>query len=328
MSAIQTELDKATGVKQAAGETRAAYLDKVLLAVKDLSDKEWGALSDPAADWFNGAMDVKNANIKNPRGAQPIPDYPDYKETAAAAEPTRRRRSEEPDPPAPPAAADRELAVGDECTVTSKRGKQYRGTVVELDDKIIVLRAEDGGEDEIPRDGAEIFIEGDDEPGAAGDGPEDYEPAVGDEVDVVSGRGKALTGKITEINDDVIVLNDDTEVTRATMKSIVRKAGTAPAPAAAPAAPSRRRSADDAPSTAHAVTGAEGEKPKRSSNPRGVSIGKRIREIVAEDLAVSEEDVLKVLKKEGLEFRENSVSMIYRDVQQLVDLLKSNKKLK
>lgn len=314
MSAIQRELTEATGVKETKGETRDAFLDKVMMAVRELPEKKWDALSDEAADWYNNAMDRKNANIKNPAAARPIDDFPDYK----PAEPARGRRRSADAEDQPKA----DLAPGATATVVTSRDKTYTGEVVEVSDADLVLRV-DGEELEFSRAKLKsVEVAG----AAAGSGPEPEgprEPAIGDIIVIVTTRDKTYEGEVIEADAENLVLkvgSEELEFDPAKLKSVeVKKWDAAAAPE--PAGRTRARAgAKDKETVA--------EEDKRSSNPRGISIGGRIREIMAESLDTTLEQVVKQLNKEGLNFRDTSANMIYRDTKQFLELLKANKKIK
>lgn len=325
MSKIQAELAKATGIDIKRGEARQDYFTRLMVGVTELNDKAWGSLSEPAQDWFNDAADAKNAK------KAALPEMPDFTEVKDEAPARGRRRSADAEDESKSTVY--EPAVGDVVNVTNRRGKVYEGKVVEIDDKVIVV---DDGKDEveITRDGATIMPAGDGGDDAGGDdGP--YEPKVGDTVTVTNKRGKATTGEIVEITNDVLVVKDDSgdevEFAQDRIESIElagakeepptgrRRAAAEPAPA-----PATGRTRTAAPTAAPA----DETKPKRSSNPKGVSVGARIRELMAEDNALTEEGVGKVLKKEGLEFRDATLNMIYKDCAQFLSLLKAAKKLK
>lgn len=342
MSAIQRELSDATGVK-AGTEARTAFLDKVLMATSKLDDKAYDALSDEAVEWFNGAMDVKNENIKNPKAAVAIPDFPDYKEPEAAKDEPRRRRSAEPEKAKEPQNDIDIVKAGDNATVTSARGKQYTGEVVEItDEDIVVLVGAD--EIEVSLKGAVVFINevsgaAQDQGAGDQDGPQD--PQVGDTVTVVNSRDKTFTGEIVEITDDDLVLDvegKEVEFSREKLKSVSLSGASAAGPARTGRARSepepqkdeapagrRRAASTDAKDDGKA---AEADKPQRSSNPKGVSIGGRVRELMAEDPTMTQDAVMKQMRKEGLNFRDSSVDMIYKDCSSFLSLLKAQKRLK
>ena len=59
-----------------------------------------------------------------------------------------------------------------------------------------------------------------------------------------------------------------------------------------------------------------------------MSVGTRIKEIIADDIEASEADIAKVLKKEGIAFKENTLKLNYVDCHKFLDILKAKKMLK
>lgn len=70
VSAIETELLKATGTKSKVAEKRQDYLDRLLDDVGELSDDAWHALSKPAQKWAN-------EGAKESKAEKEISDFPD-----------------------------------------------------------------------------------------------------------------------------------------------------------------------------------------------------------------------------------------------------------
>jgi len=314
MSKIQKELLEVTELSTKRGEAQQDLLSRLVKAVADLSDKEWDSLSKEAQDWYNDAADAKNAKAKS------LPDFPDV-ETAEADEeekPKARRGAAKEEPAKP--------KVGAVAKVTTKRGKSSTGTIVELDDEVIVLKMGDGSEEEFDRSRVESIELASEVKGghaAKEDEPEDDPIKVGASVVVTTKRGKEVAGKIVELDDEVIVLDvdgKDEEFARDRVESIKpAKAAKGKPEADEEEKPKARRGA--------AKEEEAEDKPKRSSNG-GVSIGQRIRELMCEDTAITEEGVAKIMKKEGLEFRDTSLKMIFKDTTAVFALLKAAKKLK
>lgn len=308
MSKIQDGLMEATGLKPVRGEDRQDLIKRIMKGVTGLNDKEWGGLTVAEQDWFNEAADAQNAKKKV------LPDFPDLEDEKGQEEekPTTRRRggSDKEE-----AKADVKPKVGVVAKVTTKRGKTATGKIVELDDDVVVLKMGDGSEEEFARDRVESIE-------VAGSEAAEEEAAdpvkVGVEVILTTKRGKEVTGKIVEMDGDLIVIDvdgKDEEFSRDRVESIK--------PVKAKAASTRRGASKDE------DKGDEGDtKPKRSSNPAGVSVGGRIRELMCEDTEITEAEVGKVLTKEGLEFRDPTLKMIFKDTSAVFELLKKNKKLK
>ena len=328
MSAIEKIISQATGLDPKRGEERQAYLGRLVVAVSKLPDAAWAKLGKPAQQWYNDAADVK---MDKP--GEPLPDFPDAEKPKTEDKPARRRRAEDDEP----AGNERLTKVGDTATVRTKRGKEYTGEVVEISDAIIVLKGDDG-EDEFDMDKVEsvTVLNGD----AGGDGGEDatWEPSVGDEVELTTKRGKKYAGEIVEIDDKIVVLKgkdgeDEFDMDKVGSIDLAggaqeeqddgprsrRSAGKEPEVAAG------RRAADDKGAD---DKGADDGKKTRSSNPRGVSVGGRIRELMCEDLSITQEEIAKVLKKEAIEFRDTSLNMIFKDTTTVFELLRANKKMK
>jgi hypothetical protein len=307
MSKIEKELCDAAEVDPKRGESRGDFLLRLALATNALSDKEWDKLSQPAQDWVNKASDAVNDK-------KSVPDFPDAEAPASSG---RRRVSEEKE------VADKpfEPKLKDDVKILTKRGKTVTGKIVEMDKEVIILQNIDGGDEEVSRDRIEKI-----EPlvGGSGksadredDGPRD--PKVGDTLTVTTKRGKVATGEVTELTDELIVLKvngAEEEFDRDRVESIKIEGG------------GRRSSRGDSDSK----EGKKEDKPAdggrtRSTNA-GVSVGTRIRELICDDLKASQEDIGKALKKEGLEFRENTLQLNYQDVHKTLDILRKRGLLK
>ena len=320
MSKIEKELLAATELKAKRGEDRQDLLGRIMKEVAELDDAAWDDLSQEAQDWFNDAADAKNAKAKT------IPDFPDAEgedEPEQEEKPSTRRSAGK--------AKKAELEVGVVAKITNKRGKSFTGTVMELDDEIVVLKMGNGDEEEIDRSRIESFeIAGGEAeaPAEKEEGP--AEPKVGANVTVVTKRGKEVTGKVVEIDDEIIVLDvdgEDEEFDRSRVETIKVNGGKAGKAKAAEKEEvkeektSSRRAAKDEPAE-------EEPKEKRSTNASGVSVGTRIKEIIADDIEASEADIAKVLKKEGIAFKENTLKLNYVDCHKFLDILKAKKMLK
>lgn len=315
MSKIKAELMKAAEITHPMRkEENHDFLVRLIKGVTGLDDGPWEALSQPAKDWFNDAVDAMNAKAKE------LPPFPDAETAAAKDEPktaSRRGAKAETKAAAP--------KVGDDVTVLTKRGKSVVGEIVELDDEVVVIDV-DGKEEEfdlsrvesITINGGKTAAKDEDE---AEDGPAG--PKVGDDVTVVTKRGKEITGKIVEIDDEIIVLDVDgkeEEFDQSRIETIKAVAAKAEPKA------SGRRGAKAEPKDEDEAD-AKAEKPKRSSNGE-VSIGTRIKELIAADLEATEADIAKILKKEGLEFRENTLKLNYTDAHKFIVILKAAKLIK
>ena len=334
-SKIQAELAKATEVTPEKGETIKSpeYIRALMKAISKLSTKDWDALSGPAQDWFNSACDAVDAKKDIPA----FPDAAEEEETSA-----RRRRGAADDAPA--AAKEREPKKGDKVRVTTKRGAVIEGTVtIPNDDGELVL--DDGSKDgEVGLKIANIEkIEFTDAPApepettgrrrkAADDepaGPAD--PAVGDTVQIETARGTIKMGNVVEINDEIIVIKeasgDETEFDKAKLKSVTVKVA---AKKDEPTSGRRRAAADDAAPESGRRRGeadAKGDDGKDSKAGSGKAT-LRARELILDNLDWTKEQVIKGLKKEFPDAKENTINLIYGECHKIVDMLKARKMLK
>lgn len=315
MSKICAELVKATELSTKRGEDQQDFLTRLIKAVTGLSDKEWDGLSEAAQAWFNAAVDAKNAKAKT------LPDFPDAEKEEVEEKTSTRRGSSKAEKEEPRAAK-----VGAKVEIVTKRGKKIAGVIVELDKEVMVIKTADG-EEEVALDRIDTtnVFHGNAEP-EKDDGPALDVIKVGSEVKVVTKRGKEYVGKIVELDDEVLVLKTDggeEELARERVETIKLVGGKAEKEE--PKASGRRSSkAED--KGGDDDKGGD-EKGKRSSN-NGVSVGTRIKEIIADDIEATEADVAKILKKEGLEFRENTLKLNYVDCHKFLDVLKAKKLLK
>jgi ribosome maturation factor RimP len=319
MSKIQAELLLVTALSTKRGEDRQDFLARLMKGVADLNDKQWDGLSQAAQDWFNDAADAKNAKAKT------LPDFPDAEAEEAPAKSSRRGAAKEEAAPAKP-------KVGVVAKITTKRGKSSTGTIVEIDDDVVVIKMGDGTEEEFDRTRVESIECAGGGKEEAQDEPEGPSFKVGSEVTVLTKRGKSATGKIVEMDDELLVLDvdgKDEEFNRERIESITVVGGKATGKKAkadeeeATAKSSRRGAAKDDAADAKE----DGEK-KRSTNAPGVSVGTRIKEIIADDLDATEEQVGKILKKEGIEYRENTLKLNYVDCHKFIEILKKKKMIK
>lgn len=334
MSKIAAELAKATGVDLSKFKDRAELHLALVKGVNALADKDWEKLSVAAQDWANDGADAVKAK-------KDIPEFPDYTpETTGSS----RRRAADPEPE-PETAAGAETAVEDleeglRVKITfKKRGteKSATGEVIEFSKRksFLVVKEADGTEVEIDFDTVtttEVFHG---TAGADDDADEPAEVAVGAVVKFTTKRGKEVEGEVTEYDEKkgyIVVGDADYDLDRIDGDiEIVKAAGSKgrAEPEPEPETTSRRRSSsdDDGKGKGGKDAGAEEEK-KRSSNPRGVSVGGRIRELLAEDPDMSADEIGKVLKKEKIEFRDTSLNMIYKDATALIALLRESGQMK
>lgn len=306
MSKIQKELCDAAEIDPKRDEERQAFLLRLAMAVNKLPDKVWDALSKDAQKWMNDAADAASAK-------KTLPDFPDAEPPASSG--GRRRVADEPAAFTP--------KVKDDVKVTTKRGKVVTGKIVEMDKEVIVLKTPAGDEEELPLDRVEKI-----EPlGGAADpaeeGPRD--PVKGDTVTVTTKRGKVVTGELVDLTESEIVLKVDgaeEEFVRDRVESIKIEGGRRARTSSAEASSSRRSVTEDKKDAP-----AEDGKRTRASNG-SVSVGMRIRELIIEDFSRTADDVGKILKKENLEFRDNTLALNYAEAHKMLELLKKAGKLK
>jgi ribosome maturation factor RimP len=326
MSKIEKELVEATDLSTKRGESRQDFLNRLVVATTNLADKDWEKLSQAAQDWSNEAADAKNAKAKT------LPDFPDAEKEEEAPTGGRRRAAaeEEPDTTAgktiviEPGDLKNDMPV----TITTKRGKTESGHVVEVTKKMVAIKQGNGDEVEFDFDRIDkIETLGEAKTSSrrkSGDDEPDADPVkVGSVVTAVTKRGKEYTGKIVEVDEEILVLDVDgkeEELSRDRLETIK--------PAAGKSAPKDEEKTSSRRSSAKGEEKAkDDEKAPRSTN-NGVSVGTRIKELIADNLDATEADIAKALKKEGLEFRDNTLSLNFKDCHKFIDVLKSKKMLK
>lgn len=320
MSKIKAELVKATELSVKRDEDKQDFLARLMVGIAELSDDAWEELTEPARQWYNAAAEAKNAKKKS------LPDFPDADaeeaEPEKAATPRRGAKVEDKEEAKPTKAK-----VGMTLVAVTKRGKTATGKCVEVDEDTVVLDV-DGEDVEFTRDRLESLTEAK----VASAPVEDDEPAepikVGVEVKLVNKRGKVFTGKIVEMDEDVVVLDidgADMEFSRDRVESMEAVGGGKPK--AEPEKTSTRRGASPAEKDNDGDEGKAPEKAKRVSN-EGISIGQRIKELIADDLDATVEDIAKALKKEKIEFKENTLGLNYKDAHKFIEVLRAKKMLK
>lgn len=334
-SKIQTELAKATEVTPDKGETlkSQSYLLALMKGIAKLSEKDWDALSEPAQDWFNEAADAKAA--KKPD----VPGFPDLEEPKEEEAPERRGRRGADAEPEAPAAGLREPKKGDKVIVTTKKGSKVKGKVVDPNDggELVIDDGSKDGDVGIKLANVEKleFVETKAaEPEATGrrrkaaddeDPPASNEPEVGDTVQLETARGSIKLGNLIELTDATIVIKDaageEMEYDRDRIKSLVVKVknATVKAGKGEPETPARRgasKGEDKADG---------GEKDSKAGAGKATL---HAREIILDDLSLSKDQVLKALKKEFPDVKENTINLIYTEVHKLVGMMKERKMLK
>lgn len=325
MSAIQKELTKTLDIdapKKAAD--RPDFLVDVIRGITKLTDAQWNSMSAAAQNWFNEAVDAKNAKAT-------IPEFPDFEAEEEA--PARRRAAADDEAPkggTKVEVKEKDLKAGMPISLTTLRGKEDTGIVIEVVKGILAIKHGDGEEVEYDLERIDkmytLATEEKEEGTRRRRSAEDDEPAdpikVGATVKVTTKRGKEETGEIIELDEKTLVLKvgkEELEYTRSNLESVTPVGG------AKEETTTRRRSADSDKDSKS--KGDEDGKTKRASND-GVSVGQRISELILDDMKATEEDIAKALKKEGLEFRENTLKLNFKSTHKFLDLLKERKLLK
>lgn len=321
MSAIQKEVVKLLDVdvpKKAAD--RPDFLLAVVRGIGKLPDEQWNNMSAEVQNWYNEAVDLKNAK-------KDLVDFPDFQ---AEEDPAPRRRSAASDDKDEPAAGTRvevkekDLKEGMVINLVTLRGKEDTGHVIEVVKGVLAIRRGNGEEIEYDLERVDKMYtlaaakEEAEEGGrrrrsSADDEPEDP-VKVGAVVTLVTARGKEVSGEIVELTKDLIVLKEgkeEVEYPRDRVKSVtVFKADKEERT-------SRRAAAAD-----------DKDDAKTRSDNGGVSVGQRIRELVLDNMDATQDDIEKLLKKEKLEFKGNTLSINYKDTHKFLSLLKERKMLK
>lgn len=287
-AAVKAALLAATGLKQGA-KPEQEFLNELMRKVSALDEKDWDGLPAAAQAWYNDATIDHEAK----RQLESLDDLP-----AAAAAPSRRKVADEA--PAEPAAP----KVGDEVKV-KKGGRAYTGTVIEFDDKNLVLDI-GGGEEEVYRRSAIESIEVVSSNEAA---PPAKEPGVDDRVEVTLKDGEIIRGTITEIDDKNLVVDTgkEEEVYRRTrVASIAHLDTNAAKPEAA----------------AKAEPAAKVSKPAAAPAAKAVTVS--AREAVCENPALTMDQVAAKLLKDGVDIKPATLSIVYSDAQKVITLLRLN----
>lgn len=308
MSKIQKDLCEVANIDPSKySNDRAALHADIVKAVNKLTDKEWDSLKPESQDWFNNAADATKAK-------KSIAEFADYQAEEPETRSRRRSSSDDAGSTKGETMAVEKLKEGDRVELTTKRGKKFVGEIVEQNKRkeFVAIKGRDG-EDEVDWnkvESVEVFH------GNAGV-QEDPGPAEGDEVEFTTTRGKKVRGIVTELTAETIVLDkvDDYDISRIDGDiKIIKKGGSGGSDSGS----GRRSSSDDSGSSRR------GSDDSGSSGSSGgkVSVGGRIRELLAEDPTRNKEDIDKVLKREKVEYREASLNVIFRDSMNLIKLLR------
>lgn len=322
MSKIEKEIAKATGLDPKRGEDRQDYLVRLLPAVAKLDDDAWNGLSKGAQSWYNDAAEKRNKDKKAGKADADILEFPDA-EQEEDDKPARRRGDDKEDSKGEPEKI--KLKAGMEVKLTNKRGKVYEGKITEIDGDVVVIKTADGIE-EIAMDRIETteVFHGDAKGGKGRGGDDEPEDPikVGAQVKVVTKRGKEIVGKIVELDKEGMAIKTEDGIEDVLHERIETIKPVKAAKDEDEDKPARRGSKDEDKGDA------KEEGKTRSSNAEGVSIGQRIKELIADDLDATEAQIGKALTKEGIAFKENTLKLNYVDCHKFVAILQKKKMLK
>lgn len=233
---------------------------------------------------------------------------------------------------------DGEPQVGDIVTIKTNRGTEFTGELTQIDDTELAIMV-DGEELFYQRKRLDSITLVEEGSGGAAEAGGEAKAEVGDTVKAINKRGREIEGEVVAIEDDgaILIVNDngkevELDVDTAQELEIIKASKPAasarstrntkaqePA-AAAPARGSRRAAA------APAEAGKSGKVTLADNN--GVSVTIRMREIICENPNVTLKDVAAQLKKEKLEYKDNTLGMIFKDTQKVIEFLKKYGHLK
>lgn len=312
ISKIMAELLTAAAVVPAAGESIDDYCKKMCAVVQDLPDAEWNKVSAKAQDYFN---DVATALNKK----QSVPEPPDaqWEDEEPAGRTRTRVRSSDATPAAE--AAPYKPKRKDVVTLETSRGRVVTGTIVEVDDKDVVLSI-DGKEEDFGLDRLKYIKLAGDGPGDAAPAADDGPPAAGDTVQVTTKRGKVSMGVVQSIDATEIVIKtaagdvEDYALDRLDKVEIKLRAGGA-------SASSDKGSKDTKPAEEGKTTRS------RATTESGVPATVRLRELIILNRKASKEDIIKLAAKEKLDVKDNTAGLTYAEVHKVLDLLDKHKML-
>ena len=300
MSKLETKLTAFLELKAKRGQDRQDFLNDLVDAIDGLSDDDFALLDKDAVDWFNAACDAVEKK-------KDIPDFPAEEEAAAPA--GRRSRG------ASTKVADGpyEPKVDDEVKAKSKRGTEYTGVVVEVNDELLVIDTGDK-EEELNRSRLEsvTLISG----ATGSDKSESADPVkVGNTVTIKTKRGTEATGKIVELEGDLIVLetaDGDKEFNRDRIDTITLAADAKEEPKT-----SRRGGAkSDAK-----------EEPAKAGRRGDGGVTGRFKVLLAEGLKKdgvipSKDSIAKQCEKEKLDFKPATLDLVYSSFAGFIDIMK------
>lgn len=331
MSKILKELLEATGEKpQKDGESRQAFLKRVAAATADLKEKEWDELSEAAQDWYNANADARN---KAKKAGKDLPDFEDFADAIKDEDdaPRGRRRAGDEDDEKPTKGKDDKPSVdkleeGQRVKITTKR-RDIEGEVVENNAKkaYVVIKEEGGKEREVDYDEVQSLEVFHGDAGKDDEGGGSAEPEVGDEVELTNSRGKTFTGTITEMDDEDITIEtadgpEDFRRARVETIKVLKKgkAGGGKGKASKEEEPEKPPRGGKEEKGGKGKAGDEGAEKTRTRSTDGVPIGTKIKQAIADNPQADEKEIAAILKKAGVEVKENTLGLNYTECHKLL----------
>jgi small nuclear ribonucleoprotein (snRNP)-like protein len=311
---IRDELVKACGLKLAANEAPADVVTRLMKAVAKLTDPEWNALSPEAMEWYNTNADLMGEK-KAPLG---------FEEPAAAA-PSRRRPAAEPEAEdtsgtiaEPPNIPANKLSAGEVVEVTLSTGEIIDGSVVEVDEKNLVLAVPPKGEEEVYRLSKVVKINYPADATRPAAVAADYEMSTGDKVKVTLTDGTEMVGLLVEFDEKNIVVNgaDGEDVyRRSKVKSVELVESRASMKSSGRGRPTK---------AAEPEAGTETKRTRSTATSAdGKPASQVMRELTLRNLTKSRDDVLKLVRKalpDG-SFKDNTFELVHAETLKVVKTL-------
>lgn len=355
MSKIRATMLATFGLTPKRGESELLLAERLYdhldgLPVAD-GDVLYEKLDAAAQDFYNAIGDNKTSagGLDAKPGTYGLP-WPDAEAAAPAAAGRSRTRAAAPAPAPEPEPA-YVPAVGDIVDVETTDGRSYTAAEVlevneadnalwlkvegeaedvdvDLDTSTVDLHVEPPAPEPAPQPAGRSRSRGAAAPAPAASEPaEPAEPALDDTVEVVTGRGVTVLGKVTFLGDGLIELTKAdggvSEFSVATLKSV--KVKVQAKPAASPAAPAGRSRGGAAAAPAAAAEGTT--RAGRAANG-GVSVGQRIRELIIGNLDADVAKIGALAKAEKLEFKDNTLALTYNEAHKLIAMLRERKLMK
>jgi hypothetical protein len=143
---------------------------------------------------------------------------------------------------------------------------------------------------------------------------------------VITKRGKEVKGELLEIDDGLYIIkteDDEVEIDPTTAKSVevikVTKTETKK---------SRGSKSPEADTADEADTTSGKTKRTSTADNGGVSATMRMRELIVENIDEDKDAIRKLLAKEKITYRDNTLDLVFADAHKLIKILKDRKLLK